>query len=302
MDYLNLLEARDVYNRGENVTEHLRKKFKKTNTSEIIEIAYDLQAGSYIKRFNSNPEKAELYVSQVAKILSEFVHKTDSLLDVGTGELTTLTLVLNKMITTPKNVLAFDISWSRLIRGRQFFKSKNSKKKFEISTFVADIKYIPLHSNCIDVITSSHSLEPNGENLIKLIKELFRVVKKKIILFEPSYEFSSKEGKRRMDKLGYIRGIPNIVEKLGGKVTEIIPIDDNKGNPLNPTACYIIEPLKFKEKQENRVPILCVPGTDFKLEYENGFFNSKDTGLVYPILEDIPILKNKYGILATAKF
>ena len=80
------------------------------------------------------------------------------------------------MITTPKNVLAFDISWSRLIRvGRQFFKSKNSKKKFEISTFVADIKYIPLHSNCIDVITSSHSLEPNGENLIKLIKELLEL-------------------------------------------------------------------------------------------------------------------------------
>ena len=45
-----------------------------------------------------------------------------------------------------------------------------------------------------------------------------------------------------------ILGIPIIVEKLGGKVTEIIPIDDNKGNPLNPTACYIIEPLKFLKK------------------------------------------------------
>jgi hypothetical protein len=46
MRYCDLRPARDAYARGENVTEHLRRMLGSTgNTSQIIEIAYDLQAG-----------------------------------------------------------------------------------------------------------------------------------------------------------------------------------------------------------------------------------------------------------------
>ena len=40
-----------------------------------------------------------------------------------------------------------------------------------------------------------------------LLRELFRVTKKKLVLFEPSYELNSEEGKVRMDRLGYIKDI-----------------------------------------------------------------------------------------------
>ena len=92
----------------------------------------------------------------------------------------------------------------------------------------ADIKSIPLKSNSIDVIISNHALEPNGKYLSDLIKELFRVVKKKLILFEPSYELNSLKGKKRMDKLGYIKNIKSTVKNLGGSLVEIIPIKNRK--------------------------------------------------------------------------
>lgn len=118
--------------------------------------------------------------------------------------------------------------------------------------FCADIKSIPLKSNSIDVIISIHGLESNGKNLSYLIKELFRVVKKKLILFEPSYELSSLKAKKRMNKLGYIKNIKSIAENLGGSLAEMIPIK-NITNRLNQTACYIIyTPKKFDNIKKDK--------------------------------------------------
>ena len=302
MDASDLCRAKRVYENGENVIEYLRNHpSSKTNESQAIEIAYDLQSGSYIDAVNSNPDITCLYAKEIANILGNFVNESDSLLDIGSGELTTLTLVLNEMTVKPKNILALDISWSRLIKGKVFFDSNILKEDLGISPFVADIKDIPLRRGCVDVVTSSHALEPNRGNLSCLLKELFKVAKKKLILFEPSYELNSEEGRKRMDRHGYIRGIQSTAENLGGRVIEIIPIK-NVGNPLNPTACYIIEPPSLNTDGYKEKPVFCVPGTNFVLEEKEGFLVSEETGLAYPVLRNIPILKNQYGILATAIF
>jgi hypothetical protein len=299
MKFINILEAKSIYQKGENVTNYLRTKFgSEDNTSEIIEIAYDLQAGSYVESVKSNFDKAERYAVELSGILNDHLECGDSLLDVGTGEITTLTLVLNKLDTELSEIVALDISWSRLSVGLEFHR-ENRKIKFPLKTFVADIKEIPLHSKCVDVVTSSHALEPNGKNLDTLLLELFRVTKKKLVLFEPSYELNSEEGKVRMDKLGYIRNIEGAVSKLGGKVTDIIPIN-HTSNPLNPTACYIIEPPSQTEKHLEAVTF-CVPGTNFKLESDGQYLFSKDTGLIFPKLDEIAVLKTSSAILATSK-
>ena len=45
MKFIDVLEAKSIYKKGENVTQYLRTKFgSEDNTSQIIEIAYDLQA------------------------------------------------------------------------------------------------------------------------------------------------------------------------------------------------------------------------------------------------------------------
>lgn len=300
MKFIDVLEATLVYQQGKNVTQYLREKFgSEDNTPEIIEIAYDLQAGSYISAVNSNRKKAESYAAELGGILSEHLVSGDSLLDVGTGEITTLSLVLNNLDIDLSDVLAMDISWSRLIHGVKFHR-ENRKAKFPLKPFLADIKEIPLLGKCLDVVTSSHGLEPNGRNLEILLAELFRVTKKKLILFEPSYELNSEEGKARMDKLGYIKDIEGSVANLGGRVIDVIPIT-NISNPLNPTACYIIEPPSHSINHSDSVKF-CVPATDFTLDVDGQFMCSKHTGLVFPILDDIPILKSSSAILATAKY
>lgn len=299
MKFIDILEAKSVYQKGENVTQYLRDKFdSEDNTSEIIEIAYDLQAGSYINAVNANPDKAESYAAELSEILSVHLVSGDSLLDVGTGEITTLSLILNNLNVDLSDILAFDISWSRLSHGIKFHR-ENRTAKFPLRPFVADIKEIPLHEKCVDVVTSSHALEPNGRNLEALLGELFRVTKRKLVLFEPSYELNSEEGKARMDKLGYVKDIEGKVNNLGGKMLDVIPIT-NIINPLNPTVCYVIEPpsqgLKHLESTK-----FCVPGTNFKLEADGHFLFSKETGLAFPVLDDIAVLKTASAILATSK-
>ena len=219
------------------------------------------------------------------------------ILSTGSGELTTLTLMLNNLDVRLSDVLALDISWSRLSRGIKFY-NENSISKSPLQAFVADIKE-SLHEKCVDVVTSSHALEPNGQHLEVLLSELFRVTKKKLVLFEPSYELNSEEGKTRMDQLGYIKNIEGAVTKLGGRVIDVIPINCME-NPLNPTVCYVIEPSNRHKNSIEKVKF-CVPGTSYKLEIEEQFMVSRDTGLVFPILENIAVLKAAAAILATAK-
>lgn len=302
MNYIDIIEAKEVYRRGQNVTKYLRDKFNLTeNTSEIIELAYELQTGSYIKIVEENIERAIQYAKEVGNIFSQYVNEGDSLIDVGAGELTRLTLMLNSANIDLSNVYAFDISWSRLKKGKEFFTENKRNKNLEVKTFVADIKAIPLPTSCVDIVTSHHALEPNGQHLPQLLKELFRVAKRKLILFEPSYELNSIEGQQRMDSLGYIKGLEEEVLKLGGTVETIVPIK-NATNPLCPTTCYVILPSPDRKDVIHKTSSLSVPGTDLLLHKSENFLMSKDTGLVFPILEDIPILKMQSGILATAKF
>lgn len=299
MNYLNVLEAREAHRQGKNITKFLRDKFNESeNTSEIIEIAYDIQAGSYIARATAEFEKVEAHVNEMSDLLEKQLISGDSLLDVGAGEITTLSLLLNNIDIQFTKVLAFDISWSRLFKGREFHRNHN-KSTVALEIFVADMKEIPLHRKCVDVVTSSHALEPNGKNLSLLLKELFRITKRKLVLFDPSYELNSKEGKTRMDKLGYIKNIESEVVKLGGKLIDVIPMS-NIGNPLNPTACYVIEPPEDPSVSYD-APVYCVPGTDFKMKNDGLFLSSKDTGLIFPILDGIPILRSNSAVLATAR-
>ena len=302
MDFVDIIEAKEVYENGENVTQYLQKKFGKLeNTSEIIQIAYDLQAGSYIKNVIENRPKYEEYATELANILNQQIKPGDTLLDIGTGELTNLSLVLNKLSTGLSEILAFDISWSRLKKGIVFFENNNTSGYKRPRVFVADIKQIPLHSRSVDVVMSSHALEPNGNSLPILLRELMRITKRKLVLFEPSYELNSNKGKRRMDRLGYIKNIEREVDILGGKVVEVIPIVKIE-NSLNPTACYIIEPPETKQEPISHKTVLCVPGADLELSMGETFMESSNTGLLFPVLDGIPILIAKAAILASAKF
>jgi ubiquinone/menaquinone biosynthesis C-methylase UbiE len=303
MKYFDILSAKKEYANGQNIMELLRSQKKiEHNTSEIIETAYDLQAGSYIEYAKKNLSFVESYTSQLATILDNHLSSEKSILDIGTGELTTLSFTVKNLKKKPKNIYAFDISWSRLSKGLHFAENNMGSDFLNLKPFLGDAKEIPLLSKSIDITTSSHALEPNGAQLSQLILELFRVTAEKLILFEPCYEINSEEGKKRMDKLGYIKNIDGVVRELNGKILEKIIIK-NPSNPLNPTVCFVISPpksnniLEYRNLDKNN--IFSIPGTDFEITKFDNFYYSKTTGLCFPILRSIPILKSTSAILAT---
>jgi ubiquinone/menaquinone biosynthesis C-methylase UbiE len=294
--------AKKVYDKGGNITQHLRSQHNiGYNNTAIIEAAYDLQAGSYIDYANKNISKVDNYTSELSLIINDYLSTGDNILDVGCGELTTLSFILNKLNKNIGKIFAFDISWSRLFVGLKFSRKVLADKSIQINPFVSDMHHIPLMDNSIAITTSSHALEPNGESLPRILAELFRVTSKYLILFEPYYEMNSKEGKKRMDKHGYIKGLPNEIKKLGGELEKKIKIR-SKTNPLNPTYGFIIKPPNNKNiiKKSSPEDIYSIPGTNQKIINIGDAYFSNKSGIAFPIFKKIPILRKDSFILASA--
>jgi hypothetical protein len=132
---------------------------------------------------------------------------------------------------------------------------------------------------------------------------LFRITVDKLVLFEPCYEINTNEGRQRMDALGYIKNIDGVVEKLGGVIVEK-SIIKHTSNPLNPTVCFVIKPpsAAIKLAMHNAVEnnIFSVPGSNLSLTKLDNYFFSNDTGLAFPVIKSIPILKSTAAILTSA--
>lgn len=304
LKHFDLLAAKKAYAEGRNVTELLRlQKNASANTSEIIETAYDLQAGTYIAAAQTKPEQLIRYCDEIAAVLNGHIISTGSLLDIGTGELTTLSHLVAALGVKPKSIYAFDISWSRLRKGMDYAKQNMGADYQKLTSFVGDIQHIPLLDKSVNVTTSSHALEPNGGRLKELLAELFRVTRDKLVLVEPCYEINTDAGKERMDRLGYIKNINGAVAELGGKIVEKITVK-NIANPLNPSVCFIVTPppCEFPPIVDNAhlENIFSVPGAHYPLKRVEDFFFSSETGLCFPILKNIPVLKLQSAILASA--
>ncbi|WP_150495343.1 class I SAM-dependent methyltransferase [Roseibium aquae] len=301
MDWVDIGRAREAYRAGQNVMAVLKREANITaNTSEIIEIAYDLQAGSYIDLLESDLPRFLDIGREVRTHLQAHITEDCVLLDVGSGELTMLSLVFREAGLTVSELLACDLSWSRIYKGRDYWNSTVPNRQPRLTPFVADMAHIPLASKSVDFVMTTHALEPNGSALPVLLRELFRVCRQKLILFEPSYELNTAEGRARMDRLGYIKRLEETAAALGGAVIDVQPLSAI-ASPLNPTVCYVIEPpadgLSAAATCHGR---FCVPGTDFPLMEDAGFLRSPDCGLVFPVLKSIPVLKPHVAILATA--
>ena len=292
--------ARTMYSRGENVITYLSDQFGDILTeTQIIEISYDLQAGSYIDDFCANPELMDSITNERALMLNEHLIDGGTLLDAGAGELTKILPTLMKCDPTPRELYAFDLSWSRLSNGINFFEDFGTNENMSIVPFVATMASIPLPSKSIDVTTTSHALEPNGSQLKTLLVELIRVTRNKLVLFEPYYEGNSKEGRKRMDSLGYIKDIEFTINELGVDLVDIQPMK-NCRNPLNPTTCFVINlaPYSLSVPDAN----YSFPGTDKILEPYKNFLISPDFGVAFPLLNGVPMLRKESAIVANALF
>ncbi|AUZ85998.1 hypothetical protein CDW43_05430 [Methylophaga nitratireducenticrescens] len=286
---------RAAYANGENAMEYARNFINRSENLTISTlIAYDLQAGNYVDHARSHTEERAKWCKQLAKILSPFLTEQSSVLEVGCGEATTLSGVLNFLENKPKMVKGLDISWSRCAHGRNWLEENHVSAEL----FVADLFQIPMEDSSVDVVYTSHSLEPNGGNEEAALKELLRVSRRAVILVEPLYELADSTAQARMREHGYVRGLKETAERLGAKVTDYRLLDYS-GNPLNPSGLIKLEKQHVESPDEEVFKWRC-PLTHSKLiSSEHGYY-SPDVGVVYPVLAGIPLLMQKHAIIASS--
>jgi ubiquinone/menaquinone biosynthesis C-methylase UbiE len=286
-----ILHLKELYEKGVNIIDYLKSEHSdKQVTSEDILLSYDLQAGTYTKFAKENRSYITSYVSaasQVIKKLGDF----SSFLEVGVGE-ATVCLPLAKVIGKNKKVktFGFDISWSRVRYAVENIYSYSVDAEF----FCADLFSIPFPDSSIDLVFTSHALEPNGGREVDALRELARVAKKYIVLLEPDYERASDLAKSRMEQHNYVRGLADAARQLGLKVCVDEPFSVSQ-NELNPTGLLVIEvDALISNKPEFICPVSKVPLKKF----ENVYTNSS-CGLLYPVIDNIPCLTMDAAIVGT---
>lgn len=309
-DYYALIGKASIkYKAGANVTQFFREQLHlNSNTPEIIEVAYDLQAGSYIQAVQNNPSHYQAYTSELAEYISQYLTPNDRLLEVGCGEATTMVGIIQHLSQKPRSVFGFDISLSRIKFAQNFwqksFVNNASVRVNDHHFFVADLFSIPLKSNSIDIIYTSHSIEPNGSREVEALQSIFRVARRKVLLFEPYYEKASLEGKARMKRHGYIANLPTAIKAAGGRLCSITEVK-NTSNPLNPTYLFDVDIQEVHkmccESQDTNL-VWSDPITQGDLTRYDDCFYAAQSGIAYPILRGIPCLRPENSIVATQLF
>lgn len=286
---MDLLQLQKLYSKGVNIIEHLEQKG--LSRSESLAISYDLQAGSYIKYAEENPTYTDKYAGEIADIINGLPANAESIMEVGVGEATTLTNVRSHLTFSPDSI-GFDISLSRILFARNYF---DLNGKGNARFFVGDMFNIPYPDSSVDIVYTSHTIEPNRGREKEALTELYRVTGKYLVLFEPSYEFADAEGKERMNRLGYITGLLDVAKKLGMKVVDY-RLTKECDNSLNPTAVLIIE--KNKNAQSCRHVDYCCPQTLQNLNMNPDGYWSESALKIYPVILDVPCLTSEHGIVA----
>lgn len=292
MEKFDILDRiKELYDRGENIIGYLKSLDQRDkNTIEDILISYDFQAGSYIAIAEEYKEFTEKYTHAIAHEIKK-LGDIRSVLEVGVGDGTKLGKVA---LQFPKNVSfgGFDISWSRVHYARKYV----SDLGVDAFLCTGDLFNCPFPDSSIDVVYTSHSIEPNGGREEEAIRELYRITNKYLVLLEPSFEFAGEEDRKRMARNGYVKNIKGAIENLGYDLIEY-RLFEHFIRANNPTALYVIR------KSESNVPIdkimAACPISKKVLSERADHFFSPESLLSYPKIGSIPCLAPFNAVLTS---
>ena len=292
MDHKKILSRiKNLYSENANIIRYLKELDKSNiNSIEDIMISYDFQAGTYYQDYKKDPSIKERYCSNLANIINN-LGQYENILEVGVGEGTTLGPLFQFLDCKPNKVYGFDLSWSRIKYANKLLKELGIEN---VKLFTGNLFSIPIKDNSIDIVYTSHSIEPNGGKEKDALIELYRITNKYLVLLEPSYEFASIQAKERMLSHGYVTKLFSAALELGFNVIEH-RLFEISSNPLNPTGLIIIK----KDYNSECLNPLCCPLTKTDLIEMNNAYFSPESLLVYPIIDGIPCLMAESAIVAT---
>jgi hypothetical protein len=286
-------ELKALYEEGKNIDSLLRVDGGLQNMEQHIEISYDLQSGSYISGMDDETISAhiERKSKEITRIIESYIEPV-SILEAGVGEATTYSSVLRNLTNTAINAFGFDLSWSRTSYAKMWL---NQNGLYDVNLCTGSLNNIPFADDSIDIVYTSHAIEPNGGKEEIILKELFRVARRLLILLEPTYEFGNEDVRKRIDQNGYCKDLAGHAKRLGCNVVEhkLFPYI-RTGN--NPTAMTVI--LK-EETQKETTNILACPRFKTPLQELGGMYFSPEALMVYPVLAGIPCLRIENGIVAS---
>jgi SAM-dependent methyltransferase len=226
-----LAAMRRALEHGENMLAAARSALgSDVNDPEAIRYAYDEQAGTYIEKVRADPEVYARWFRQVAGCVRPYLPPGGSILEVGSGDATTLAGVLKELGDAVGHAMGCDVSPKRVAVGQAWLRAQG----VTATTFVGDLFALDLPDASVDVVYTSHSLEPNGGREAEAIRELLRVARHALVLIEPLYELASPEAQARMKEHGYVRGLRDAATGLGAQVREyrLLPVSLNPMNPI----------------------------------------------------------------------
>lgn len=297
MTFPDILELRRDYANGLNIIEQIKTRYgDAVKRSDAVEISYDLQAGSYIAITNETTPKVRENVDEQLGFINRHFPDCRSIIDCGCDEITKSSFLFSQLPGCER-FFAFDLSWSRIHVGRRFLAEHAPEPVAkETSVFVADMGNIPLGDGAVDVVTTSHALEPNHGLERELLAELVRVSRRGLALFEPHYETASEAQRTRMERHGYVRGLGAHLEALDCEILEVTQLNSSR-NPVNVPSAII---ARKRDAGESSDAALVDPVSRTALVPGDGALFSPSRGVVYPVIKGIPVLKSASAILATA--
>lgn len=298
---------KDMYNKNINIMEFFRENSDNGDVNSINAIltSYDLQSGSYTRNyeinkitdnFHINGKKVSTNAQEIkdklgeylASLINEYDYK--SILEAGVGEATSMVSVVKKLENQDAKLFGFDISASR-IKYAKLFAEKHYNK--QIRLFVANLLNTPFKDNEFDIVYTVHAIEPNTNNCEQIVRELYRITNKYLILYEPSYELGNEETKANIEKHKYIKNLKSIVENLNYKIIkyELAPI----GTYSNQPAIMIIE--KARDGACNNDINFACPICKSKLDkVEDGHYCNNCYRL-FPRIKDIDLLREENSVI-----
>jgi SAM-dependent methyltransferase len=292
---LSVQDIKERYDRGGNVMALFRElEGADHNSLRAIQTSYDLQAGSYIQRLERDPaydELMERYTATVARLLDGL--RPGSLLEAGVGEATILSKVVTKLATPPAAVLGFDISWSRVAYGRRHARGRGLRPHL----FLGDLASIPLEDDSVDVVYTSHSIEPNRGREREMIAELHRVARRWLVLLEPSNELGSDETRAHIEKHRYCTDLGRHARELGLDVVEHRLFDFCHA-AHNQTALLVIR-KGGDGGAADAGPRYACPHCRGALAHAKGNYYCPADLTVFPVVDGVPCLLAGHGILAS---